>query len=84
PAQSTAFRFDQGGKSIGYATDFSEITSEMVGLFDRVDVLVVDALRRQPHATHAHLVMALELADAARAGHTILTHLDKSMDYRSL
>lgn len=84
PAQSTAFRFDQGGKSIGYATDFSEITSEMVDLFDRVDVLVVDALRRQPHATHAHLAMALELADAARAGHTILTHLDKSMDYRSL
>jgi phosphoribosyl 1,2-cyclic phosphate phosphodiesterase len=28
--------------------------------------------------------MALELAEATRAGHAILTHLDKSMDYRTL
>lgn len=84
PAQSTAFRFEQGGKSIGYATDFSEITSDMVALFDRVDVLVVDALRRKPHPTHAHLAMSLELVEACRAGRAVLTHLDKSMDYRTL
>lgn len=84
PAQSTAFRFDQDGKSIGYATDFSEITAEMVALFDRVDVLVVDALRRKPHPTHAHLAMSLELVEACRAGRAVLTHLDKSMDYRTL
>lgn len=84
PAQTTAFRFDQGGKSIGYATDFSAITGEMVGLFDRVDVLVVDALRRLPHPTHAHLAMSLELVEACRAQRAVLTHLDKSMDYRTL
>ena len=84
PAQTTAFRFDQGGKSIGYATDFSAITGEMVALFDRVDVLVVDALRRQPHPTHAHLAMSLELIEACRAERAVLTHLDKSMDYRTL
>jgi phosphoribosyl 1,2-cyclic phosphate phosphodiesterase len=84
PAQTTAFRFDQGGKSIGYATDFSAITGEMVALFDRVDVLVVDALRREPHPTHAHLAMSLELIEACRAGRAVLTHLDKSMDYRTL
>ncbi|KUR71453.1 MBL fold metallo-hydrolase [Novosphingobium fuchskuhlense] len=84
PAQTTAFRFDQDGKSIGYATDFSAITGEMVALFDRVDVLVVDALRRQPHPTHAHLAMSLELVEACRAGRAVLTHLDKSMDYRTL
>ena len=84
PAQTTAFRFDQGGKSIGYATDFSAITGDMVALFDRVDVLVVDALRRQPHPTHAHLAMSLELVEACRARRAVLTHLDKSMDYRTL
>lgn len=84
PAQTTAFRFDQDGKSIGYATDFSAITGEMVALFDRVDVLVVDALRRQPHPTHAHLAMSLELIEACRANRAVLTHLDKSMDYRTL
>jgi phosphoribosyl 1,2-cyclic phosphate phosphodiesterase len=45
---------------------------------------VVDCLRREPHPTHAHLGMALELVDAARVGKAILTHLDKSMDYATL
>ena len=84
PVQSTAYRFDQGGKSIGYATDFSEITPELVALFEDCDLLVVDCLRRQPHPTHAHLGMALELIQASRVRRGILTHLDKSMDYRAL
>ena len=56
----------------------------MVELFDGCDILVTDCLRREPHPTHAHLAMALELADAVRAGQTVLTHLDKSLDYGSL
>lgn len=84
PAQSTAYRFDCDGKSIGYATDFSAITREMVDLLDGVDVLAVDCLRREPHPTHAHLGMALELSQAVRARQTVLTHLDKSMDYATL
>ena len=67
PAQSTAYRFDCDGKSIGYATDFSEITREMTELIDGADLLVVDCLRRDPHPTHAHLAMSLELIEAAGA-----------------
>lgn len=83
-AQSTAYRFDADGKSIGYATDFSAITREMVDLFIGVDLLVIDCLRREPHPTHAHLGMALELTEATRARQAVLTHLDKSMDYHAL
>lgn len=84
PAQSTAFRFECDGRSIGYATDFSAISREMVELFDGVNLLVVDCLRRDPHPTHAHLAMSLELIEASRAGRAVLTHLDKSMDYATL
>ncbi|QQN74082.1 MBL fold metallo-hydrolase [Croceicoccus sp. YJ47] len=84
PAKSTAYRFDNGDKSIGYATDFSEIRTEMVTLFRDVELLVVDCLRRDPHPTHAHLGMALELAERCGARRVILTHLDKSMDYDAL
>ena len=83
-AQSTAFRFDADGKSIGYATDFSEITGEMIDLLYGVDLLVSDCLRREPHPTHAHLGMALELIEATRARRAVLTHLDKSLDYATL
>jgi len=81
---STGFRFETDGKSIGYATDFAAITDEMVALFADVDVLVSDCLRRDPHPTHASLGMALELSSRCRAGKTVLTHLDKSMDYVTL
>ena len=84
PAESTGFRFESGGKSISYATDFSAITRDMVDLFDGSDILVVDCLRRDPHPTHAHLAMALELAEAARVRCAVLTHLDKRMDYQTL
>ena len=84
PGESTAYRFDCDGKSIGYATDFSAITREMVDLFDGVDVLVSDCLRREAHPTHANLAMALELIEASRAGCGVLSHLDKSMDYATL
>lgn len=84
PAKSTGYRFESDGKSIGYATDFSAITTEMVTLFDRCDLLVIDCLRRKPHPTHAHLAMSLELATATRARRAVLTHMDKSMDYTAL
>ena len=84
PAQSTGFRFDCDGKTIGYATDFCEITPDMIALFKGCDVLVVDCLRREPHPTHAHLGLALQLIALTHAKAAVLTHLDKSMDYQQL
>ncbi|WAT18336.1 MBL fold metallo-hydrolase [Aurantiacibacter sp. MUD11] len=84
PITTTAYRFEADGKSIGYATDFSEITDDMVDLFYEIDILVTDCLRREPHPTHASLAEALELAERTRAGTTVLSHLDKSMDYATL
>lgn len=84
PATSVGYRFEVDGKSVGYATDYSEITGEMLSLFADVDILVSDCLRREPHPTHASLPLALELAERSRAKRTVLTHLDKSMDYAAL
>ena len=84
PTRSTGFRFEADGKSIVYATDFSEITDDMLGTFSDADILVTDCLRERPHPTHAHLDMALEFARTSRARRTVLTHLDASLDYRTL
>ena len=81
---STAFRFDCDGKTIGYATDFSAISDRLVDFFRGVDILVTDCLRRDPHPTHANLGMALELAERSGARTAVLTHLDFSMDYATL
>ena len=56
----------------------------MIDLFTDCDLLVVDCLRRDPHPTHAHLAMALELIETTRTRRAVVTHLDKSMDYETL
>jgi phosphoribosyl 1,2-cyclic phosphate phosphodiesterase len=84
PVLSSGIRIDYKGRSIVYATDFSEISDEMRQLYQDCDVLIVDCLREERHPTHAHLDMALELSETCNAGQTILTHMDKSLDYETL
>lgn len=84
PTESTAFRFDTDGKSIVYATDFSEITDEMVDLMSGAEILVSDCLKRRKHPTHANLEMAIDLGERTGAKLTVLSHLDKTMDYATL
>jgi phosphoribosyl 1,2-cyclic phosphate phosphodiesterase len=81
---SAGLRFEAGGRSIGYSTDCNDLTEDMKHLFEGVDVWVVDALRRQPHPTHPHLARALEWIGIVRPGLAILTHMDHSLDYRTL
>lgn len=81
---AAGIRFDAGGASIGYSTDANGLTDEMINLFKGVDVWVVDALRRRPHPTHAHLAETLGWIAAVQPRRAILTHMDQSMDYRTL
>jgi len=84
PIFSSGFRFDHAGVSVAYATDYSAPTPAMIALYGGVDLFIVDALRRRPHPTHAHLDMTLDLIARTRPGRAILTHMDHSMDYATL
>ncbi|WP_029934267.1 MBL fold metallo-hydrolase [Sphingomonas sp. UNC305MFCol5.2] len=81
---SAGLRFDNNDKSIGYATDFHEMTSEMRALYTGLDVWVVDALRRAPHPTHPHLAEVLEWIRELGPKRSALVHMDHSMDYVGL
>ena len=81
---SAGLRFEADGRSIGYATDFNAMTAEMETLFEGTNIWIVDALRRRPHPTHPHLELTLDWVARMRPGRAILTHMDNSMDYRTL
>lgn len=81
---SAGLRFDAGGVSIAYSTDFNSITREMESLFEGVDLWIVDALRRKPHPTHSHLAETLDAVRSLGVRRAVLTHMDNSMDYRTL
>ncbi len=81
---SAGLRFDAGGRSIGYATDFHAVTDAMRAQYAGVDVLVVDALRVAPHPTHPTLDQALAFIADMAPRQAVLIHMDHSMDYRTL
>ncbi len=81
---SAGLRFEKHDKSIGYATDFSAVTPDMVALYKGCDVLVVDALRETPHPTHPNLSQALSFLQACEAKRGVLIHMDQSLDYATL
>ena len=81
---SAGFLFTADGKSIAYSTDFNILTDKMIALFRGADLWVVDALRHRPHPTHPHLAQALAWIGIVRPTRAILTHMDQSMDYRTL
>jgi phosphoribosyl 1,2-cyclic phosphate phosphodiesterase len=81
---SAGLRFESNGKSIGYATDFHEMTNAMRALYTGLDIWVVDALRRAPHPTHPHLAEVLEWVGELQPRRAALVHMDQSMDYMSL
>jgi phosphoribosyl 1,2-cyclic phosphate phosphodiesterase len=81
---STGFLFRRHGRSIGYSTDFHEVTGDMERLFEGADIWVADALRDRPHPTHAHLAQTLDAIARMKPARAILTHMDNSMDYAAL
>jgi phosphoribosyl 1,2-cyclic phosphate phosphodiesterase len=49
-----------------------------------LDCWVVDALRRKPHPTHAHLALTLEWIGRARPAQAVITNMHLDMDYDTL
>ncbi len=86
---SLGFRFggcSASGKSggVAYSSDVVGLPEESFAILDGVDTWIVDALQYKPHATHAHLDLALEWIERVRPVHGILTNLHIHMDYQTL
>jgi phosphoribosyl 1,2-cyclic phosphate phosphodiesterase len=81
---SLGLRFDEGGRSVVYAIDFSEMTGAMEALYEGADVWIADCLMRRPHPTHAHLEGVLAWARDLRIGQVYLTHMGNGLDYATL
>lgn len=74
-----ALGFRIGG--LCYMPDVSEIYDEAWRHLEGLEVFVIDALRRTPHPTHAHLALALEWIERARPARAILTNMHIDLDH---
>jgi phosphoribosyl 1,2-cyclic phosphate phosphodiesterase len=62
--------------SLAYLTDVSHIPEETMQRLQGLQVLVLGAVRHQPHPTHFCIPEALEVIDALGPERAILTHLN--------
>lgn len=81
---ATSYRVDAGGQALAYSTDVKALDARADAALAGLDLWVVDALRRNPHPTHSHLVQTLEWIDRYKPARSVLTHMDQSMDYGTL
>jgi len=73
----TGYRFG----SAAYLTDMSDIPPESSPLLEDLDILILDALRRQPHPSHSHLERSLEYVEKLKPKRAFFTHISHDLDH---
>ena len=82
PVTLTPFRAEHGSMdALGFRIGpLAESWPVLQGL----DCWIVDALRRKPHPTHAHLAMTLDWIARARPTRAVITNMHVDLDYDTL
>ena len=69
---------------VAYSNDVVAMPNATFAALDGLSLWIVDALREQPHPTHAHLGLALEWIARLKPKHAVLTNLNHDVDYATL
>ena len=69
---------------LAYLPDVAEIPAESWRMLEGLDCWILDALRRTPHPTHAHLEKSLDWIARAAPRRAVLTNMHIDMDYATL
>ncbi|MBE14977.1 MAG: MBL fold metallo-hydrolase [Cytophagaceae bacterium] len=77
--QVFGYRFDR----IAYLTDVKTIANAEIEKLKDLDILVLNALRHEPHPTHLNLEEAIALAQQIGAKRTYFTHISHHMGFHA-
>ena len=69
---------------LAYLPDAVAIPAESWPILAGLDCWIVDALRRKPHPTHAHLALTLDWIARARPARAVLTNMHIDLDHATL
>ncbi len=69
---------------LAYLPDVAEIYDDAWADLEDLDIWIVDALRRTPHPTHAHLDQSLEWIEKMRPRQAVLTNMHIDLDYETV
>ena len=71
-------------EDLAYLPDVAEIPEAVWPALQGLDCWILDALRRTPHPTHAHLDLALEWIVRAAPRRAVLTNMHIDLDYQTV
>lgn len=74
-------RIDGPQGSIGYVPDCSGLPDEALAVLEGVDVMILNALRLDPHPSHLSLEQSLGWLEQIGAPQSYLTHMGCPIDY---
>ncbi len=69
--------------SAAYLTDMSDIPAESLPLLQNLDILILDALRREPHPSHSHLDKSIALVERLKPRRAFFTHMSHDLDHNA-
>jgi phosphoribosyl 1,2-cyclic phosphate phosphodiesterase len=67
--------------SAAYLTDMSAIPDASLALLEGLDVMIIDALRPQPHPSHAAISESLQWVERVRPRRAWFTHMSHEVDH---
>jgi phosphoribosyl 1,2-cyclic phosphate phosphodiesterase len=81
-----AYRFDDPatGHSAAYVTDVNFIPPDSMDQLHNLDLLLLDAVRYEPHVTHFGLYQALDVIAELQPKQALLTHLSHRFDHATV
>jgi len=68
---------------VAYCTDVSHIPDESWPLLEGLDVLVLDALRDEPHPTHFCIRQSLKVVKRIKPKRTYFTHMSHTLEHEA-
>ncbi|QHN02189.1 MBL fold metallo-hydrolase [Granulicella sp. WH15] len=73
----TGYRFG----SAAYLTDMSDLPPESLELLQGLDLLILDALRKEPHPSHSHLQKSIDYVTLLKPRRAFFTHMGHELDH---
>ena len=73
----TGYRFG----AAAYLTDLSDLPEKSLPLLQNLDVLILDALRHDPHPSHSHLDKSIAIVEQLKPKRAYFTHMSHDLDH---
>ncbi len=83
PKHTYGYRIEAGGSSFGYFPDCIEVPPAVIARLQGVDVMILDAIRHKPHATHLTVEDSVKTLQQIGAAKSFIIHLCHDLDHQT-